>query len=263
MKIALVYVHPVGVERYDGFTRRFLKSVVDCPGGAEADWFVICNGGGPSPKTRELFAPLTDQFLTHDNRGWDIGAYLAAAPVMEDLGYDLMTCVNATVYFHRPGWLARMIESIGVTGDGLYGAHGSFEYQPHIRTSFFWLPPRLLARHGAKVENREQAFDFEYRRHCFSQSLYTRGVPCRVVTWKASEDRPCWRRGENIYRRGHQRDCLVLDRHCDVFSASQFPERQILAQLADGRRCIWGKAYLHLRNWLKRRPAPSEAKPRG
>jgi hypothetical protein len=252
MRLALVYVHPVGIARYVPCTRRFVATWQQHPPGGDVDLFVVCNGGEPRPETRELFGSLPAQFLTHDNRGWDIGAYQMAAAVLRQRGYDWMICVNATIYFHRPGWLRRMVKVCEANGPGMYGTHASYEHQPHIRTSFWWLPPALLDDCEFKVTSREQAFDFEYRRHCFTQALLERGVPCRLVTWDDNLGWEDWRRPANIYRRGTQRDCLVLDRHCDLFAQSGLPERHILGSLADGHRCYWGKAWLHAQAWLRR-----------
>ena len=248
MKIALVYIHPSKVAKYIPYTKRFVETYLAHSAEFPHDLIVLCNGGEPESESKKILSQITCRFEHHDNSGWDIGGYQAASHLLKNEGYDLMVGANATVYFHRSGWLSRMVSEYEANGSGHYGAHGSFEYQPHIRPSFFWLPPQLLAMYPWKISDRKKAFDFEYRDGCFTQWTESQGYGSFTVTWDGCYSKADWRKAPNIYRRGTQENCLVLDRHCDAYRNEKPVAKKILGKLADGHKCYLGKIYLLARS---------------
>ena len=154
-KITVVYCYPLnGHQGFSSKALEFSVSYTKNPPGLDHDTIVVCNGNPATQPSKDLFNALPRvTFLDHDNSGWDIGAFQAAA---RQSNADLMVFFGAHTYFRRPGWLARMNEVYEQFGNTLYGATGNqgevrFNVWPHVRTTAFWCSPALFAKYPHSV----------------------------------------------------------------------------------------------------------------
>lgn len=208
MKVVVVYCFPLVNHRvYFALAKRFSDTLRQCPAGTDYELHVGCNGGQPSVFEEQLFAGLSAHFHSRDNTGWDIGLYQWAA---DRLDSDLMVCLGANCHFHRPGWLARMVESYVDHGPNLYGCRGYFYpagHGHHIRTTSFWLHPALLRSYPYLVGNsRAMRYAFEHGHNNLTQWVENSGLEALVVTWDGVFGVNDWKDGF-----GEIDTCLVLD----------------------------------------------------
>mgnify|MGYP001583929823 FL=1 len=118
---------------YQQFTKRFRDTYREFRSGDQARLTVISGNDEPDTYAMELFAGLAS-FKTYLGTGWDIGAH---QEITRQSKADFVVCFNSTTYFHRDGWLERLMDAYREFGEGLYGATGSNESHPHIRTACF------------------------------------------------------------------------------------------------------------------------------
>lgn len=229
--VVVVYNHVPGDEEHAVMARRFADSYRAYPPGCEHSTVIACQN--PNLVLGELFAQtLPDVFkFQHDGSGQDIGAYLAIGRLLTDGG--MMVCFGGSAYFQRAGWLARMVEAWKRYGPGMYGATATYEVSPHLNTTAFWCPPRLLASYPVQVETRQQRYDFEHGPHALWKLADRAGLPVKLVTWCGEYDWPDWRKPLNIFRRGDQSNCLACWHHHDKFQAADEPTRAAMIHNTD------------------------------
>lgn len=231
-RIAIVYVCPV--ERDELLKRgvaRFIRTYATYTPEIEHSLHVVFNGPPATDADRELFAGIADEYHQHDNKGWDIGAFLRMANEVE---CDMLVCFGTYTYFTRAGWLERMTEAFEQLGDGLYGASASYECTPHIRTAGFWCNPELLLSYPRQVRTYADRYEFEHGDRSITRLARHLGVGCWLVTWDGIYDQKRWREPPDIYRRGDQSNALFFDRSFDMYEAFDPVLKSAYAALADG-----------------------------
>lgn len=179
----MVYCYPlVRMNTYYPLAKRFAATWQQFPPSIDYDLHVVCNGGQPQPIDLQVFNGLPAQFHTHDNIGWDIGAFQWSA---EAIPCDLMVCLGAPVHFWRAGWLEKMADSYIENGPGLYGCTAYGGPVLHVRTTSFWMHPQLLQSYPYSIGNtRAMRYDFEHGQHSFTRHTMSAGFPCVMVTWR-------------------------------------------------------------------------------
>lgn len=189
---------------------------------------IVCmSNGKASTEDMALFNPVTAEFTHYQENGWDIGAYQHVA---NSYDADLMVFTNSRVRFWKHGWLTRFIEAYTTFGPkGLYGASASNETNPHIRTACFATDPKVLRRFPYTVASREDGFRFESGAWNIMEWYRDHGYPVKMVTWDGFYDQRDWRRPANIFRRGDQSNCLVWDKHHDIYFQANPQEKIALA----------------------------------
>jgi hypothetical protein len=170
MKVAVAYHFPFDLDgHYWKFGERFDVFYNDFKPEIEHEVFLV-SGNVREHNGRADPIPVVDWTcaIEYHGKGCDIGAYLSAAKGL--LGFDLVLFCGATTYFHRAGWLERLVEAREKHGPGFYGVSGSFEASPlgtnpapnpHVRTSCFACDPKLLVDYPKKIETREDCYRFE------------------------------------------------------------------------------------------------------
>jgi hypothetical protein len=216
-KITLVYIYPMGgagVFRQNA--EAWLESYRRNPSGMEHDTLIVCNGVPPTEEARSLFSISNATFLHHDNTGWDIGGFQAAA---RQSSASLMVFCGSSSYFRGPGWLARIYESFTQFGDTLYGAMGVNASRPglwpHVRTTGFWCSPALFNSYPHLISQTGaggQRYDFEHGQNSITNWVKSRGGQVWIVGWDSVyplDDCDAMRGG---YQRDNQENLLVGDR---------------------------------------------------
>lgn len=207
MKICICYVFPnLNPGLYEPMARRFVRSYQEHPPGETPhDIVVVSNGSLIGPRQRTVFDPLPVQFTDHNNYGKDIGAFMSVAIGNQS---DLLVCFGSHIYFHRAGWLDRMVDAYLDIGPGLYGCWGFFEPSPHIRTTAFWLPPELLSAYPWPIDNSHR-YNFEHGpKQSILQWTLHNGLPVTMVGWNRSYIYP-------EFTHLSEADSLMWDQHID------------------------------------------------
>jgi hypothetical protein len=182
MNVEVVYIHPVG---YDHYAERFVASYLQHPPLVEHHTTVVCNGEPPSLQMRGLFSILPEvHYIEHDNSGWDIGGYQAAA---RQSSSDIIVFFGATSFVCSDGWLLRMITAFQNHGKAQYGCMANrgnkdCKVWPHLRTTGFWTSPELFNRYPIHVTQPEQRYPFEHGENCFSEWCKRQGLRNWLVT---------------------------------------------------------------------------------
>ena len=253
MNIHLVYVCPVvNWPQFEPATRRFVSTFKQFPPEFPHTLHVVCNGGKPNAMVADLFAGLNPVFHEHDNSGWDIGAYRKVAG---EVDADFMLFLNAHSHFRQAGWLRRLAAGAEQFGPGLYGPSASFDIAPHIRTTAFMCRPQLVRDWTGSLSQPDDRHYFEVGRQSITSLAGRQNMPCVLVTWEGFYPQPDWRKPANIFRRGDQSNCLIYDRHHEIYEAGTPAQKDRLGRIADGDK--W--SYYHsavrgkLNRWLNRK----------
>lgn len=234
----ILYVHPVFSEDYNNVARRFVDTYKRFPAGASHKLWVICNGGVLSPQQKAIYAGTNPVFMSRDNTGWDVGAFLDACTAIVESGVkcDMVMCCGSNTHFKRAGWLRRLSDVWDKNGPGMYGVTASYEIRPHFNTSSFVCPPKLVADYPFSVTCMEDRYHFEWGSRSLMRQAESAGMPVLLVTWDGEYPVSQFRKARNGYRNGDQSGCLAYFRHSDTYDAAPQDQRFHLAEYADGLR---------------------------
>ena len=172
----------------------------------------------PTDETRSQFSVLPNPvFLTHDNSGYDIGAYGLAAKLIPA---DLMLFFGSSTVIRSNNWAQRVVESYVAHGRGIYGSMGhqgdnGYGVWPHIRTTGFWLPPDILTSYFSKIAGPEHRYPFEHGSANITQWARSTGLQTWVVGNWGEHPWGTWGSIQNGYQNGNQSDLVFGDRLSD------------------------------------------------
>lgn len=220
MRIVVAYITVTGGSRTDIYSARFASSYMAFPPGVEHETIVICNGGPPTQQIGVILAGLPNlRFFPRSNSGWDIAGYVEAAkgPAKDA---DMIVCLGESVYFHRAEWLRRLADVWYEFGEGMYGIFASHVVRAHLNTTAFVTSPKILADYPARVENRNDRYEFEHGRMALWRILNMEGKPTMLVTWDGVWPPGQWRQPVNILWRGDQTNCLAWCNHVESYRES-------------------------------------------
>jgi hypothetical protein len=237
MKTVLVFSYPLNSQReFELNARRWVETLLKHNPGASYQVMVCLVDGTPTDADRAIFRDVQPKFVTFPNPGLDIDAYLKASAICDA---DFAVFCNTRIHFWKEGWLARFIEARKQHGPkGLYGASASYQIpsrpwttppvwpNPHIRTACIATDPKILRRYPFSINSRNDAFRAESGQWNLGQWYEDHGWPVRMITWDGVWSKQDWRKPKNIFRRGDQSNCLVRDRHLDIYSACTDPKEK-------------------------------------
>lgn len=213
--VTVVYINVPADNEHIELANRFVSSYVKCPPGLPHETMIVCNGIGPGEAARKIYQCLPNcKVIQHDDTGWDIGGFIAAS---HQCNTDIMVCFGGQGYFKRGGWLIRMVEAWKEHGPGMYGSLASYEVSPHLNTTGFWCPPKLLREYPRPVTTRETRYDFEHGPNAFWKLVAKQGLPALLVTWDGIYNWTRWREPRNGFRAGSQEDCLTYFKHTHIY----------------------------------------------
>jgi len=217
VRIVLCYITVTGGPRTDLLAARFAASYAAFPPGVEHETLIACNGGEPDSRFAVFFAGFPEpSFFPRTNAGWDIGAYIQAS-LGPAAGADLIVCLGESVYFHRAGWLKRIVEAWEAYGEGMYGIFSSHVIRAHLNTTAFVTSPKILADYPVPVVSRQDRYEFEHGKMALWRLLAMHAKPTLLVTWDGVWPPGTWRRPANILWRGDQSNCLVWCNHVERY----------------------------------------------
>lgn len=220
MRILTAYITVAGGDRTEEFSSRFAATWNWHPPGMETDLVVVCNGGG----IEASLVPLKPTYYPRPNVGADIGGFMDVAKSAG--AADAMLCFGESIFFHRQGWLKRIADVWERRGPGLYGFFSSNLVNPHLNTTAFVCPPKILASYPEVVVTREQRYEFEHGQRPFWKRVQGLGFPVRLITWDGDYPPGEWRAPHNILWKGNQSNCLFFCKHTDrFFNASEAIKR--------------------------------------
>jgi hypothetical protein len=213
------------------YCARWIGSFLSCPPGEDCSIVVACNGGPLPFETAMMFEPLNAKFLPRVNDGgYDLSAYHEIA---ETMPCDLLVCQGESVYYHRPGWLRKIVEAWTTYGAGMYGMFSSYLVRPHLNTTGFAITPTLL-RDYPKPRDHEERYEEEHGVHSLWKHVQSLGLPTKLVTWDGCYDPPQWREPKNILWKGQQSNLLAFCSHSDRYNGADPATRKRWSAWADG-----------------------------
>lgn len=236
MKIVLLYLRilkkfdPTFPEHksYSESSKRFLETYRKFKPSIPHE-LVVVNCG--KEKYDSMFDDVASDYRTFSGGGFDCGTYQAIAPTID---CDLLFALNTHTYFWRESWLDLFVLAANRFGPGVYGATASYERTPHLRTPSIAFSPKIMAAYPFKVDTRQGAADFEAGPDNFSMWAKREGYPVLLIAGSGCYKQEDWRKPANIFRDGNQTNCLIWDRHTDVYTAADETEKLKLSNDADG-----------------------------
>lgn len=232
-RATLVYIHVPGDRKFDIHAKEFADSYNKNPPGVSHDTLVVLNGAKTQHYNEALFKGLPNlTVMNHDNSGWDIGGYIAAARALKG-GTDMMLCCGSQTVFHKPGWLVRFLEAWAKHGPGVYGSCATYQIRPHLNTSGFACAPEMLTGYRGNVVTKRERYDFEHGPDAFWMQMAAAGYSVKLVTFSGEYDWPDWRKPQNIYCRGDQSNCVMWFRMNQEFNRMNPGQKQFMSNLSD------------------------------
>lgn len=212
--VAIVYIYPIYDGKFQKMAERFFETYRRFRPNIAHRLVVVSNGGPPTKRMVQTVDDLKVEWIVHDNSGWDIGGFQAAA---RKVSCDTMVFFSNSAYFQRPGWLERMVECSQHLGPALYGCMGNrgdlgVKVWPHIRTTGFWMNPVLFNAYPFKCTSQNQRYQFEHGQYNLSEWVRELGLKRWVVTFDGVYDYDGWDMTGNGYHRGDQSGLLSGDR---------------------------------------------------
>lgn len=237
MKILLLYLRVISRAEptlpmhfdYKVAEDRWLRSYKQFRPSIPHDLLVVNCGVKAHP---EPWDDVVTHYAYYDELGSDNGTYQAVSTRL-GMDYDFILCFNTIAYFWRDGWLEPFVKTIEHYGPGVYSPTASYENNPHLRTPCIGFHPKLMKEYPHIIDTRSKAVQFESGPDNFSLWYERRGYPVRMVTATESYGMKHWRDPPNIFRRGDQSNCLVWDRHTDLYQNADAETKFALERAAN------------------------------
>jgi hypothetical protein len=100
------------------------------------------------------------------------------------------------------------------------------------------------------VKTRYDGCLFEHGPDNFSIYSLRKGLKVAVIMSSGVVDLVDSRSAENIFRRGDQSNCLIVDKHTEIYRLAGSIEKKDLEDLADGKNSIEFQRISKIKNWL-------------
>ena len=230
LRVLVVYIAVTNGGNIDSYAPRFAQTYRENAAGYPHDLLVVCNGGPLVPRRKAYFDGIKCDFLPRENDGgWDVGAYQAVA---ESTDYDFLVCLGESVYFHRPGWLDRLIQARIQFGPGMYGYFATHAVRAHLNTTAFGIDPQFLVKYP-RVLNHGARYEFEHGAGALWRRIVNGGSRAVFVTWDGYWMPGEWRRPSNGLNAGNQNNCCVFCNHVDRYNAANSVTKSLWQSGAD------------------------------
>lgn len=239
MKVTCVYPvpldSPVVWAEFAPFVRRFARTWGEFPPLVPCNLMLVANNYDPTGAAREIFKDMAVEWVRYDGAGCDAGSWQLAA----NLTTGFMVNFTSRCYFHREGWLKRLVEARMLSGPGLYGTSASHEGgRWHACLRAWGIDAEDFREYPVKLDTRDKGVAFEVGNGDDPGSL-TKWMAVRkrlpqIVYFDSSHGQLTWDSVENSFRRGNQEQMLVWDRHTDLYRDADPAEKKRLERLCFG-----------------------------
>lgn len=239
MNVFCVYPIPLDTPEiwadFAPFVRRFSRTWREFSPGAECKLMLVANNSDPTMIAQEIFKDVEAEWVRYDGAGCDAGSWQLAANLIHGFQINFTT----RCYFHRSGWLKRLVDARKLGGPGLYGTAASHEGgRWHVCLRAWGIDAEDFREYPVKLDTRDKGVPFEVGNGDEPGSL-TKWMALRkklpqVVYFDSSHGQLTWDSVDNIFRRGNQEQMLVWDRHSDLWRDADEAEKQRLARLCFG-----------------------------
>lgn len=231
MKVVVAYIAVTHGTATEDFASRFSATYQMFPAGHDHQLIIACNGGPLSFERAMLFANLNCEFFPRQNDpGWDLSAYIDIA---KQTDADMLVCLGESVYFHRAGWLARLVDAWVKHGPGMYSPFASHCVRAHLNTTAFACSPKHIAKYPYPVVDRATRYAFEHGENAMWRILNRLGYPVMMVTWDGEWMPGQWRYPDNIMMRGNQSNCLMFCNHSDRWALAPLHTKLSMSAASD------------------------------
>jgi hypothetical protein len=232
---------------------RFAKTYSEFPPDSPCELVLVLNTGDtrliPADLER-IFEDLHYQTIIYNGQGCDVGSWQHAAKCLPDC---FMVCCTTRTYFHRRGWLARLVEARGLFGPGFYTTSVSREGgKLHGCCRCFGIDSALFREYPHLITSREQGTFYEIGKQMRTGEVnacgafcdwvgYERGLESMAVYWDGDWDildnseAHCLT-SPNIFRRGDQSNMLVWDKHTLAYEEADETEKRRLEAMCFGEK---------------------------
>ena len=234
MKTLAAYLYVPDSPVFDEYANTFFESLKRHPGNiGPRDWVLAVKDDGETKISLDTQACP----IAVGRHGYDIGAFWRLCKEFAPY-YDFILMFGAYARILGDGW--DNIQGEDGTVPGIFGYHGSFEQQPHIRTSSFGMPPQLMLdlypedifnHPGGKEDTIRFELDAYHRAVGAGYEGYILGRDGKhysLLDWPMS----------GTFRSRNQDNELVADRRSDQWRNASHFERKLLTALA------WGPLFL-------------------
>lgn len=232
MKVTVAY--PVPFDNWRTFrpgVERFVDRFKKFPPTTEYTLMAVANWGMPTDEIRSWFYDINTNWIAYYGHKCDLGSWMHVA--MGGLADEFIICCTSMVYFHRAGWLERLVAARIKYGPGLYSTSASHECgQLHACNRCFGIDAQLLASYPHKFTDRN--VKLEVGKESLNQHVLDHGGTIRVVMWDGIYQTEQVFKVDNRFRDGNQQQVLVWDRHTDNYVNANAVEKERLKRLADG-----------------------------
>ena len=234
MKTSFVYLD-IMKQNFEVFTKRFIDTYTAHPAGAEHELVIGLVGKDSTGNRLKAYEPFKCRFIEVSEDGWGITCFQKIAWQLDS---NFAVFCEAKSYFHRAGWLNKMIEARTSLGEGLYGGSGhSLECVPHLRAALFGCNPKALTSFRP-ITTRDEAGQYEHGKDNFTEIFKNRA---HSVFWDSIVHYPFDTLTKNNFRDGDQSNLLALDRHTDLYAEATEARKRILQKQAQGKYNSIGK----------------------
>lgn len=249
--IPVKIVYPLPCENEDAkalfwpFAQRFIDTYFKHRPGYPSVVTVVVNGPEVTGDIVELFHGMPVEFKLYDGNGMDLGSQQMVAQEGDHFQVNLTT----RMYFHREGWLERMMAARETYGPGLYGMTASHEGgKLHLCTRGHAYDSKDFREYPHKIISRDQGVFFECGDGCLLEWYQARAQSALVVGWdgvygnaRCAHCHETNARGfqdyfvsQDNFRNGDQRNVLCFDKHTDSYRDADAEEKQRLSDLWRG-----------------------------
>lgn len=222
--------------------QRFVETFRANPPDHDYVLYAVCSFGEPTDAIKEMFYGIRTRFLGYLEYGCDIGSAQMLAK-----GFTQNTPIvgfTSRCYFHRPGWLARMMGVRLSRGPGLYGCSASKDTGLHLCTRGYMLDSDLWKQYPHQINHRSKGPFFEIGRDNPSGNLLTWAkamlAKTVIVHWHDSfdlskpEEVDRYFATPNRFRDGNQSQMLVKDWHSDLYDQASPEDKVRIAKIGLG-----------------------------
>jgi len=191
---------------------------------------LTCNGDVDSSISK-MFHDMPVDFHRYDGAGCDLGS---AQKISHAFDQTFMVNMTSRCYFWKSDWLRRLVIAREAIGPDLFGCYASRESgHLHLCTRAYCLDSDDFKQYPVEIQSRNQGVFFECGDGCLLDWFEGRGRAAWVVGWSGIHEKADWFKISNRFRNGDQSDCLIFDKHTDIYRDAEGDFKTQLEEMAN------------------------------